>query len=403
MEIFVNANYNFLKWRIHVIVISLLFILVGFGWFMARGLNVGVDFAGGANVVLRFQDEVPLAELRSRLPDATIQRYGPAADNSVLIRLPKQQTEGDYAGQVVTTLHTTLNPQSGEKLDLNYQGRGAIAEQLKAADPDSRGTGPEAHDHYYNVAQSVINRRSELGIFRNMQEAISAPGVSTASARVIGESSYVGRFNVLNQETVGPQVGRELQRKAIWAIVLSTLAMGLYIAIRFDIKFGVAAVICLMHDVAFTFAFLALVGAEFSLITVAAFLMIIGYSINDTVVIYDRVRENVKKSRVREKFETILNRSLNQTLSRTVLTGGSVMVILLSLILFGGEVIHDFALLLLVGTIIGTLSTLTVVPAVVLFWNARLARTQGAYGGRTAEAPSAPAPTVEPKAARRAR
>jgi preprotein translocase subunit SecF len=176
--------------------------------------------------------------------------------------------------------------------------------------------------------------------------------------------------------------------------------MGVYIAIRFDIRFGVAAIICLVHDVLFSFAFLALIGGEFSLITVAAFLMIIGYSINDTVVIYDRVRENMKKSRVREDFNTVLNRSLNQTLSRTILTGGCVMLILLSLILFGGEVIHDFALLLLVGTIIGTLSTLTVVPAVVMFWNQRLA---GSQSGRKVDLPRPVPPVEAPKPARRAR
>jgi preprotein translocase subunit SecF len=129
--------------------------------------------------------------------------------------------------------------------------------------------------------------------------------------------------------------------------------------------------------------------------------MIIGYSINDTVVIYDRVRENVKKSRTRENFEEVLNRSLNQTLSRTILTGGSVLLILLSLILFGGEVIHDFALLLFVGVIIGTLSTLWVVPAFVLVWDRWLAKSRTASSGRRVEAPRTDAPVLDAKAPRR--
>jgi preprotein translocase subunit SecF len=401
MQIFANANYDFLKWRIHATVIFLIFIAIGLGWFAMHGLNMGIDFAGGANVILRFKETVPLQELRSRVPNATIQQYGKAEEHSVLIRLPQQEREGDYAGQVVTTLHRAFNPEAGQKLDLNFQGRAAIAELLKSADPDRKGTAPAAHDYYYNVAQSIITRRSELGLFSSQQQVNSSPGLTPAAAQVLAGQTVLGQFNVLSQETVGPQVGRELQQKAILAIILSALAMGIYIAIRFDVSFGVAALIGLVHDVLFSFAFLALVGGEFSLITVAAFLMIIGYSINDSVVIYDRVRENVKKSRVREDFETVLNRSLNQTLSRTILTGGCVMLILVSLIFFGGEVIHDFALLLLVGTIIGTFSTLTVVPTVVLLWRKYIGK--GATAGARAQV-TRPEPTMPaPKAARRSR
>lgn len=405
MEIFTNTRFDFLRWRYHVLAATILFTIIGFGWFAARGLNVGIDFSGGANVVLRFKNAVPIDSLRAAVPSATIQRYGRAEDNSVLIRLPKLQQEGDYAGQVVQTLHARMNPEASQKLDLNFQGRAAIAELLKAEDPDKQGTTAGAHDYYYNLAQAIITRRSELGLFRTYGEVTSIAGVSPATGQVLASKTLLGEFNVLGQETVGPQVGRELQNKAIWAIALSTLAMGIYIAVRFDFRFGVAAIITLVHDVLVAFAFLVLVGGEFSLITVAAFLMIIGYSINDTVVIYDRVRENVKKSRVRESFEDLMNRSLNQTLSRTVLTGGSVLLILLSLILFGGEVIHDFALLLFAGVIIGTLSTLWIVPAVVLAWNRWVSKSRGGEGaGRRMEtAARTDAPVLEGKSTRSAK
>jgi preprotein translocase SecF subunit len=370
MQIFTDTNYDFLKWRYRATAVFLLFIAVGIGYALLRGINVGIDFSGGASVILRFQEEVPLSALRARLSDATIQQYGPAEEHSVLIRLPQQEREGDYAGQIVTELHETLNPEAASKHDLNYLGRDRLAALLRERDPDNRGTNPAAIAHYETIARNIIERRSELGIFTTMQQATGVEGVSTAVAGILNQEAFLGDFNVLSQETVGPQVGSQLQRKALLAIVLSTLAMGVYVAVRFDVRFGVAAIIGLIHDVAFTFAFLALVGAEFSLITVAAFLMVVGYSINDKVVIYDRVRENRRKLRT-QSFEVTLNQSLNQTLSRTVLTGGSVMLILISLIFFGGEVIHDFALLLLVGTIIGTLSTLTVVPAVVVAWNRR--------------------------------
>ncbi|HEX6177061.1 MAG TPA: protein translocase subunit SecF, partial [Thermoanaerobaculia bacterium] len=321
-------------------------------------------------IVLRFRDAVPLQQLRQSLPNASIQQYGAPQDNAILIRLPKQEREGDYAGQVVTNLHNRMNRGTEGKHDLNFHGRDRLAALLQQTDADARGTNAQAVEHYQGIATRIIARRSELGVFTNMQQVTSVPGVSANVARVINERAHIGAFNLLSQETVGPQVGSELQMKALLAIILATLAMGIYIAVRFDLRFGIAAVLALAVDVAVTFAFLVLVQAEVSLITVAAFLMVIGYSINDKVVIYDRVRENRRKN-AREDFETVLNRSLNQTLSRTVLTGGCVLLILLCLIFFGGPVIHDFALLLFVGTVVGTVTTLTVVPALVVAWHRR--------------------------------
>lgn len=365
MQIFTDTKYDFLRWRWHAIAFSVVFTLVGVFFVVRNGVNLGVDFAGGANVILRFRENPPIDKIRQIVPDATVQEYGKRDERALLLRLPKQAKEGDYAGQIVTRLHQQLNPELGTLLDLNYQGRDALAELLKSKDPDNKGA---AHDYYYAIAQNVIEHRSELGLFTSIDQIKGVEGVTPPALQVIQQNTVLGSFNVLNQETVGPQVGKELQRKAIWAIILSTLAMGVYIGVRFDLKFGVGAIACLVHDVAVSLAFLFMINGEFSLITIAAFLMIVGYSINDTVVVYDRVRENVKRLRSRDEFYVTLNRSLNQTLSRTVLTGGSVMLILLSLIFFGGEVINQFAWLLLVGTISGTYSTLFVVPAVVIIW-----------------------------------
>lgn len=381
MNLFVNSNFNFLRWRFRAIAFSVVFIAIGLSLLAIRGMNLGIDFAGGANVILRFQEEPPIADLRSIVASATIQQYGPPEDNSVLLRLPQAEEEGDYAGQVVTMLNQRLNEEAAGKLDLNFQGRAALADLLKSVDPDNRGSSPDALAAYDALAQRVIDRRSSLGIFTSIDQVTSVEGVSPAAAQVLRDEVALGQFNILNQETVGPQVGRELQQKAFWAIVLATLAMGAYIAVRFDVKFGVAAVICLAHDVFIALAFLGMIHGEFEIITVAAFLMVIGYSINDTVVVYDRVRENVRKLRMKEDFEGVLNRSLNQTLSRTILTGGSVILVLLCLIFWGGEVIHEFALLLLIGTLAGTYSTMTIVPAIVLAWNRRLAsKSKSVYG-----------------------
>lgn len=381
MEIFVNTNYDFIKWRFAGVIFSLCIILAGVVGFFAFGLNVGIDFSGGANIVLRFQEAPPIAELRKLMPDATIQQYGKTADNSVLIRLPEIAQETDYAGQAVRRLNESINAGNAGKLDLNYQGAGSLSEVLAAADPDNKGTGTAAKEYYLTVARAVIAHRSSVGIFHNVEEVKASEGLTPAAFDVITKSAVLGKFNLLNQETVGPQVGKDLQKKAALAIVLSVLAMGVYIAFRFDFKFGVAAIICLAHDVLVCLAFLVLIRGEFSLVTVAAFLMIVGYSVNDTVVVYDRVRENAKKARVKEGFAELMNRSLNQTLSRTVLTGGCVMLILVCLIFLGGEVIKDFAWLLLVGSICGTYSTVTVVPAIVLAWNKYVAKKAGLYGG----------------------
>ncbi|MCU1230758.1 MAG: protein translocase subunit secF [Acidobacteria bacterium] len=369
MQIFANSNYNFVKARFFAVAFSILWILVGFGLYAKNGINWGIDFAGGASIVLKFKDAVPMDRLRGQLADASIQQYGKPEENSVLIRLPQLQAEGDYAGQAVAKLNAALNPDAASKLDLNFQGRERIVELLLQTDPENKGSNETAKAYYETVAQSVISHRSELGLFKNMSQVAGSPGVTSNIARVLNEKAFLGAFNVLNQETVGPQVGKELQQKAIWAVVFSTLAMGLYLWIRFDIMFGFAAIVCIVHDILVALAFLPMIGAEFSLNIVAALLLVVGYSINDTVVTYDRVRENRRKMKTKMTFEEQLNLAMNQTLSRTILTSGSVVLVLISLILFGGKVIHDFAWVLLIGVIAGTYSTVTIVPAVAIAWN----------------------------------
>ena len=399
MQIFVDPKYDYVKWRIHAVVISLVFIAIGLGLFLKNGVNLGIDFAGGANVILKFRDTIPMDKLRSTVADATIQQYGKADDRSVLIRLPKQRQESDYAGQIVGRIHQTLNPESGsQKIDRNFHGRDRLAELLASADPDRKGSSETARLYYKGIAENIIARRSELGIFSAMSQAVSAPGVTTASASVLNQRAYLGSFNLLNQETVGPQVGRELQRKAIWAVILSTIAMFIYIWLRFDVMFGFAAMVCILHDVAIALSFLAMIRGEFNLTIVSALLLIVGYSINDTVVTYDRVRENRRKIKTRMSFEEQLNLASNQTLSRTILTSGSVMLVLIALLVLGGSVIHEFSWILLVGVISGTYSTLLIVPAVAVAWNNMTGRKRDIAGpaprARVEEARAeAPAPT----------
>lgn len=384
MRFFENPNYNFIKWRGVATLISLAIIAVGVVVFLTRGVNLGVDFAGGANIVLKFREAVPLQDLRATLADATIQQYGAADERSVLIRLPNQGREGDYAGAVVTELHTRMNPEAASKHDLNYLGSDRLASLLLQADPDNRGSSPAGVQHYNQIADTIIAKRSELGIFTSMQQVNA--GLSSNAARVLNERTFLGDFNVLNQETVGPQIGSQLQRKAFWAIVLSALAMGIYIWVRFDFVFGIASIVTIVHDVLIALTFLLLLNLEFSLNVVAALLTIVGYSINDTVVTYDRVRENRRKIKKPMTLSEHLNLAMNQTLSRTVITSGTVFLVLIAMLAFGGPVIRSFSWVLTIGVISGTYSTLFIVPAVAVAWDNRNAKRR----------PAAAAARVEP-------
>jgi preprotein translocase subunit SecF len=170
-------------------------------------------------------------------------------------------------------------------------------------------------------------------------------------------------------EVVGPKVGKDLKRKALWAVGLSFLGMLIYVAWRFrEISYGLGGIVALIHDIIITYGAISIANLEYSLSLLAVIMTIIGFSINDTIVIFDRVRENIKKMR-KENFETIFNVSINETLGRTILTSGTVMIVVLILFFFGGPVIHDFAFTLIVGLISGTYSTVYIASPVVLLWD----------------------------------
>jgi preprotein translocase subunit SecF len=175
-------------------------------------------------------------------------------------------------------------------------------------------------------------------------------------------------------EVVGPKVGRDLWEKAAWAVGLSFLGILVYVAFRFhEFAYGLGGIVALFHDVVVTFGAVSIFNIEFSLNVLAVILTIIGFSINDTIVIFDRVRENLKKMR-KDNLETVMNVSINETLGRTILTTGTVMMVVLILFFFGGAVIHDFAFALIVGLITGTYSTVYIASPVVLFWEQHISK-----------------------------
>ncbi|MBF0628123.1 MAG: protein translocase subunit SecF [Magnetococcales bacterium] len=176
-----------------------------------------------------------------------------------------------------------------------------------------------------------------------------------------------GKVELRRVEFVGPQVGRELTINGIWAVVYSWLAILLYVGIRFEFRFAFGAVLSLVHDVFITLGFFAVTQKEFTLVVVAAVLTVIGYSINDTIVVFDRIRDETKRLR-QQPLSVVINESVNRTLSRTIITALTVVLVLIALIFFGGEVIHDFALTLLLGIVVGTWSSIYVASPFVLEW-----------------------------------
>jgi preprotein translocase subunit SecF len=174
-------------------------------------------------------------------------------------------------------------------------------------------------------------------------------------------------FEVRRVETVGPKVGKDLRRKALLAVAFSMVMMGVYVALRFEPRFGIGAAVALFHDILITVGALSVMNMEFDLTVVAALLTVVGFSVNDTVIVCDRIRENMRKLR-RDSLRTVINRSINETLSRTIVTNGTAILVVVVLLFLGGDVIHAFAFALLVGFIIGTYSSIYVASPIVLLW-----------------------------------
>jgi preprotein translocase subunit SecF len=401
MEILHDTHIDFMKYRKFWIVVSLILVLVGVLSIFVHGrLNIGVDFAGGTQITLRFRDKPNIDRLRSVLEGAgleeiTIQRFGRTDENEVMVRTRllqgKQASEEEGAlNKVAISLDRELNPGQTGKPDVNRIGAEALAALLTQANPDHLA-GETARTHYAQVAEGIQARRKETGLFRSWDELAGLGGLSPAGLNALRERATVGSFTVLGVENVGPQIGEELRRQGFYAVALSLLGMLIYIWLRFELRFGVGAIMASIHDVLVTLGLFALLGFEFNLTTIAAFLTLIGYSVNDTVVIFDRIRENMRKTRRKPLIE-IMNESINQSLSRTMFTGGTTLLTVGALLWLGGDVIRGFAFVMTVGIVVGTYSSIYVASPFALLWEQYFGgegKIRGARG--SAPAPAKPA------------
>ena len=376
MQFLTDSKIDFMKYRGVFVWLSIFLLIVALvELFALKGINFGIDFAGGTQLTVKTRDSLEVSQLRqileaAGLREAQIQQYGSAEERQFLIKNPvAEDSEEGQATAIIQALARDLNGDLAGKLDLNQQGSEALAGQLFAADPDELRAEDEdaAREAYQAMADEVLARRHSLGMFGSWDDLNGIEGLSAGALTSLKESSGLGAFTIVQNENVGPQIGSELRTKGILAMVLSFFGMLLYIWYRFELRFGIGALVAVVHDFLITLGLFALLNYEFNLSTIAAFLTLVGYSVNDTVVIFDRVRENRSRHR-RMPLVDIMNLSLNQTLSRTILTSGTTLLVVGCLFFMGGPVIRGFAFVLLIGVIIGTYSSIFVASPFALLW-----------------------------------
>jgi preprotein translocase subunit SecF len=254
------------------------------------------------------------------------------------------------------------------------------------------------------VIQSYGDASQNMYMIRVPSVGAEAGGALSSTKQQVTDAltrNNVGKFTEVGTEIVGPAVGRELRSRGIWATVLSLIGILLYIAFRFQLSFGVGAVVATVHDLLVTLAFLAIFRYDMSLNVIAAILTMTGYSTNDTIVIFDRVRENLRSMR-RDSLNDVINASVNQTLGRTIITAGTALLTSLALFFFGGEVLHGFAFTMVVGIITGTYSSIFIAAAIVSFWRGTTTRAAARAPATTAPAPQQPQRKQKPQRKARA-
>jgi preprotein translocase subunit SecF len=375
MQIFKQPNFKFMKFKAFAFALSGIVIMAGIiNMTKGKGLTGGIDFTGGTLVQIRFKDPYPIVEMRQALLDAgldpKIQRIVEEGEREYLIRTasPEGETEQDQEAheimgkRIVGVLTAEEDRTAIENglADLNNVDTDELKAILQTSFPENT----------QDIADSIIDLResTELKGIIESYDQITDAGIDPEVTGFLEEKTFLGSLAVKRRESVGPQVGRELGIRARQATVWALLGMLFYIGLRFRFAYGVAAILTLAHDVLFTLGIFSFTNREVNLPVVAAILTIVGYSLNDTIVIFDRVRDNIKGMRKRE-FEDILDKSINQTLSRTVVTSGTTFLVVFALFILGGEVINDFAFTMIIGVLVGTYSSIYQSCPLLYFWN----------------------------------
>ncbi len=387
MEFFHEPNIDWMGRKWWFISASMALLVAGMISIAVRhGLLYGIEFRSGTQVMVKFAKAPDIGAIRKQLASqnwkgASIQRIGATSEDSVMIELPLEK--GATAGEaldtgkaaIVKALTDLYGGATAGKTDFNNATAKTVEDHLLVADP--LGLAAQGMDAatsaYKNLADAMVKFRDtppQSGLIGDFQQLKGVTGVTPGILSALEKDFYLSGFTVRNTQIVGPKVGSDLRREAVYVTLAGLAAMLVYIWFRFELIYGVSAVIAVFHDVLITIGLFSLFDKEITLSVIAALLTLVGYSMNDTIVVFDRVRENLPSSK-RGDFIELVNRSINQTLSRTILTSGLTFLAVLSLYLFGGDVIHGFAFAMVVGVLIGTYSSIAIASPILVYWQTR--------------------------------
>jgi preprotein translocase subunit SecF len=380
MELFKNTNYDFLGKKWPFIIASLVLTVAGFGSIaMQGGLRMGIDFKGGALMTVKFAYDPPMEKIRAAFKhsdkikgDVSVQDFRNAgAKNQVEIgtELTGEQQLNINRDAMEKVLFETFAQPNNSKLEFNNAPEKALTDRLR--DGLARNSVPMNEEQLKKLVGAIKDFRDtppRSGVISSFNELSSVPGMNSGIMNTLQQECYLAPYHVIETQMVGPKVGAELRNKAIYATLYALGGMLVYIAFRFEWIYGLGAVIACFHDTLITIGLFSLFHEEISMTVIAALLTLVGYSMNDTIVIFDRIRENLKFSR-REPLEAVMNRAVNQTLSRTIMTSGLTFLTVIALFIWGGPVLHGFSFALVCGIIVGTYSSVFIASPIVLFWH----------------------------------
>ena len=391
IELFKQPNIDWMGKAKYFFALSGILLLAGWtSIFFKGGLRYGIDFKGGTNVDVRFVQAPNLDKLRSGLTAQglgnteiqTIHDIASPTSSEVLIFVEGKgqddQVQDANRAKVLSALDATFGVATSDKADFNSATLASLAALLTEKDPLFLSV--NSGNRYQQLAKNLLAFRDGTanGVLTNLDDLSRVTGVTPSVLSAVKSSYSLGPFAIRNVEVVGPKVGAELRKQAIYVTLYALGGMLVYIAFRFEWVYGAAAVLAVFHDVLITLGFFSLLKFEISLTVIAALLTLVGYSMNDTIVIFDRIRENNRLLR-KDSFADVVNKSINQTLSRTILTSGLTFLTVLVLFLMGGQVLRAFSFALVVGIVVGTYSSFGIAAPLVVAWNRW--RGQGAAAG----------------------
>jgi preprotein translocase subunit SecF len=403
MELFKQTNFEFLRWKWPFICASLVLSAAGLiSIALHGGLRWGIDFKGGAQMMVKFAYAPPLDKIRSALDQrikgggASVENLtGAGTDNEVVIgtALEEERLLNRNRQAMADALTAAFGQPSSGKLDFNNASQTDLLNRLR--DPLAAAGVSMSEQQLQTLVSNILSFRNNpprSGLITNFNQLSAVPGVTPQVLNVLGQQSYLAPFHIADTEMVGPQVGAELRNKAVLATLYALAGMLVYIAFRFEWIYGVGAVVACFHDTIITIGLFSIFNREITMTVIAALLTLVGYSMNDTIVIFDRIRENLKFMR-REPLEQVMNKAVNQTLSRTVMTSGLTFLTVVALFIWGGPVLRGFSFALVCGIIVGTYSSVFVASPIVLaghyFADKRKKRVQ--FAAPPARVESAPA------------